>query len=431
MISFEPRVVVVDDKIDEVIGILENYREEGIGVKYYNAHLGDPTPKPVKPFSDLNLIFLDIHYTDNSQDYDPSICAGWIDSLISENAFYILVIWSKETDKTNEILNEIRLVNKEPFLCLEEQKTEYFAEEGGFDFSRLTDRINERLAQYPQLEEVSIWKTSVQNSTNKIIGHLVKNADSEALTKKLQKIVIGHGGHYLIGKDREIEKRNVLFDALDSILASNSKLTRPEVEISELNKDSLYNIPKFPETDVDSRLNSWFHFKLIDPSESDLLIPGLISYIGHESLKKNYNISEDDGIQKFLPFQFNGIGEGNTQIEDICILISRPCDIAQNKFGRNLKFLSGILIKNPIRKENNDLKTNKAPVSVKVYDHLSISDEFNDCAMVFDFRYAFSLPPDIFKERFTKFKIFNKELLSEIQVEYSSYSSRLGITQII
>ena len=39
MLSFEPRIAVIDDKITEVNGIIEKYQKDGIGIKYFNAHL--------------------------------------------------------------------------------------------------------------------------------------------------------------------------------------------------------------------------------------------------------------------------------------------------------------------------------------------------------------------------------------------------------
>ncbi|MBK6902089.1 MAG: hypothetical protein IPH04_04540 [Saprospirales bacterium] len=108
MLSFEPRVAIIDDKFEEIKGILEQYQEEGVGIKYFNGHLTDPDPKPAIRFSDLNLIFLDVHFTDNPADYDPTHCAAWLDSLLTENSFYILVLWSKETDKKDEILEELK-----------------------------------------------------------------------------------------------------------------------------------------------------------------------------------------------------------------------------------------------------------------------------------------------------------------------------------
>src|SRR5690606_37051745 len=102
-----------------------------------------------------------------------------------------------------------------------------------------------------------IWKKSILNSSNIVIGHLSNNTDGDTLRKKLQKIIIGHGGEHLLSSDKESLKREVLFDALDNILSSNSKITRPNQVVSQTNKENLYNIPTFPTTDIDSKLNSW------------------------------------------------------------------------------------------------------------------------------------------------------------------------------
>lgn len=431
MISFEPRVAIIDDKYEEINGILEQYQKEGVGIKYYNSHLTNPDPKPIIHFSDLNLIFLDVHFTENIADYDPTHCAAWVDSLLPENSFYILVLWSKETDKKDEILEELKLIKKEPFLFFAEQKTDYQTKDG-WDFQKLNESINLKLADYPELQELSNWKKSVLYSANSIVGHLTKTTEADALKKKLQKIILGHGGNYLLGEGNELEKRKVLFDAMDNILSSNSKLTRPLDEITQVNKENLYSIPEFPEGDIDSKLNSWFHFVLQNSIPEQHISPGLICRFNNQSLINNYNIQSDTAIAQYLTFQSSADVEVNPGLIDIAMVISRPCDVAQNKYGRNLKLLSGVLITNPIRKGNNKFKgKDTTPASLKIYDHLYLSKDQNDCTLIFDFRYAFSIPPKIFHERFVKIKIFNKELLSEIQVEYSSYSSRLGITQII
>ncbi|MGH1386445.1 hypothetical protein [Kordia sp.] len=431
MLSFEPRIAVIDDKIDEVEGIIQKYQKEGVGIKYFNAHLANGDDKPNIHFSDLNLIYLDVHYTENIRDYDPELCAAWIYSLVPEYSFYILILWSKETDSKDEILEELKKINRSPFACIVKQKND-FKTKDSWDFEKLELSIKGELEKYPEIDELATWKKSIIHSSNTIIGHLVKGIDADALKKKLQKIIIGHGGTYLLGQGNENEKRKVLFDALDNILSSNSKSTRPLEEITQVNNENLYNIPEFPKTDIDSKLNSWFHFILQNPIPKELIIPGLISICENESLIKNYNIQRDDNIAEYLSFQTNhDDGERSPELIDIAMIISRPCDVAQNKYGRNLKLLGGLLILNPIRKKNKLKGKSTMPLSLKIFDHLYLDEERSDCALIFDFRYAFSLPPNIFHERFNKIKIFNKELLSEIQVEYSSYSNRLGITQII
>ena len=39
MLSFEPNIVFIDDKEEQVNGIIQLYRNEGAGVKFYNADL--------------------------------------------------------------------------------------------------------------------------------------------------------------------------------------------------------------------------------------------------------------------------------------------------------------------------------------------------------------------------------------------------------
>lgn len=435
MLSIEPNIVFVDDKIEEVEGIVDLYRNEGVGVKYFNANLSEGDNKPETNYSNVNLLYLDLYYKD---DFDVDLCLGWVDSIIPNGGFYILVIWSKDTQHFEEVISGLDRIGKKPFLAFSETKNDdYKNEDNSFKWDALKAKITSELENVPELEELAVWKRSILYSSNKIIGHLSSKVDKDALKKKLQKIVIGHGGTYLLGDNKENEKREVLFDALDNILISNSKSTRPKTKISEANKNSLYNIPDFPDSDIDSELNSWFHFNLINsPLSNELISPGLISYFDNNSLKKNYSLLNDENVSEYLTTQITP-PQGTSpapQIVEIAVIISRPCDVAQNKFGNNLKLLSGLLVVNPVRKNDkrHSLKGGSSmPISLKVYDHLSFDEEYSDCTMLFDFRYSFSLPPNIFHERFKKAKIFNKELLSEIQVEYSSYVNRLGITQII
>ncbi|MDO3695888.1 hypothetical protein QVZ41_13640 [Wenyingzhuangia sp. chi5] len=430
MLTFEPNIVFIDDKEEQVNGIIKLYRNEGAGVKFFNADLVDGDPLPNTQYTNVNLVYLDLYY---GNDFDIELCLGWIDSIISKNSFYILVIWSKDTHHAQEVIRELEKIEKKPFVTFVETKNEeYKNEDSSFKWNKLKEKINSELIAISEIEELSIWKKSILNSSNIVIGHLSKNTNTDALRKKLQKIIIGHGGTFLIGTDKENTKREVLFDALDNILTSNSKITRPNQAVSQVNKDELYNIPVFPVTDIDSKLNSWFHFKLIENSfQSNYITSGLISYFKNISLRKNYSILNDEGVLRFLSNQISVI-ENKPEMFDIAVIVSRPCDIAQNKFGKNLKLLSGVLVKKPVRDKKNKFKgASKEPLSLKLYDHLSFSDGETNCTLLFDFRYVFSLPQEIFEERFEKVKVFNKELISEIQVEYSAYSSRLGITQII
>lgn len=435
MLSVEPNIFFIDDKKEDVDVLIELYRNEGFGVKYYNADLieGDSVPDE-NSFSNANLLFLDIYYNSERQ-LDKEKCAEWVSGIIPENSFYILVIWSQDTDEAEEVITEIVNENRPPFITIIKQKSDYQIKEG-WDFDKLRVDIDTEIGSIPEIEELAIWKKSINNARNLVIGHLSRKTTSEELRSKLQKIIVGHGGTYLISTNDNDFKREILFDALDSVLISNTKSLLPKANISEANNKNLYSIPKNIQGKIDTKLNSWFHFKLQkEPLNQEIIKPGIICNFNDDSLQKLYALIKDDNIEEFLKHQITESEkkDSQTKLIDIVLLISRPCDIAQNKYGRNLKLMSGLLIKKPARKDNPKkvFKTGNKYDSIKLFDHLSYNESENDIALIFDFRYVFSIPENDFINKFENVKIFNKELLSEIQVEYSSYSSRLGITQII
>lgn len=444
MLTVEPNIVFVDDKEKEVEGIVNSYREEGYSVKFFNSDIVTGNKKPKNEYSDVNLIFLDLYYSDI---FDVEFCTAWVEKIVLENSFYVLVIWSKDTQHEEEVVRELTKLNRKPFKVISIQKgDDYKTTDNEWDFPKLHKYVSAELNKIYELEELSIWKKSIKSSSNLILGHLSNGASIDELRKKLQKIILGHGGSHLIGNDNSDEKRKVLFDALDNILSSNSKSTRPKKDISEANINALYNTSVFPVTDVDSKLNSWFHFKLIKKEEIAIndITPGLICLNKHRLFKQVYSIIDDPKLTtKFIKQKENA----TTVLSDIAVIMNRPCDMAQNKYGKNIKLLSGVRIDNPYKYKLQDLSTKQKkkkddylgkhhfnneqlPDSIIAFHHLEIGT-VKDVSLLFDFRYVFSVPETIFIDKFKNIKIFNKELLSEIQVEYSSYSSRLGITQII
>ncbi|WP_281336947.1 hypothetical protein [Flavobacterium eburneipallidum] len=421
----EPNIVVVDDKIDEIQGIIKHFNDLGLGCKYFNSDLIEGDNHPEKEYSDVNLFFLDLFYSDNP--FDAELCANWVQAVIPEKSFYILILWTKDVAKATEVLEQLKKVNRNPFICLIESKIDYTIQsDEKYDFTKLFENINSELDKVSGLSEIQLWKKNIKFSYNKIIGNLTKTTDSKAFNNKLKKIIISHGGTAIKSEVDSKRKRSILFDALDSVLVSNR--SDFQEEISEINNQNLYNLNEIVEPIIDKELNSWFHFKIDKKDLKGKILPGLIAYNNHSLFRKLYSIQDDPKLEKILLKQ----KEENVIIQDVVLVLSRPCDIAQNKFGKNIKLLSGVILKKAFRNQKGKIHFNETlPDSVKIYEHLYFNDEENDITLMFDFRYSFSVPEKIFNEKFQNLKIFNKELLSEMQVEYSSYSSRLGITQII
>jgi hypothetical protein len=422
MINYlEPSVIVVDDVRDEINGILEIYSSKSIGCKLFNPDLIDGDTMPEKPFSDISLVYLDLFYSDK---FDAEQSCNWVRTIIPEKSFFVIVFWTKDPSKANEVLELLIKKNRTPFLYFIESKSDYLEGAKNYNFSSLVAKIQKSCSESPAIEEILLWKKSIKLSTNEVLGHLAKQPNN--ISEKLKKIIISHGGIAVVASD-EYYKRSTLFDALDTVLTSNTKKNIQE-DISDLNKSKLYDLTQPINADPDRELNSWFHFKLGSDLNVDLIFPGLVSEFKENDWKKMYSVHDDKNVSDYISKQ---IVDG-TIISSIVMILSRPCDVAQQKFGKNIKLLSGLKIHKPQRDaKNRFIGKDKKPDSIKLYDHLYFSEVENDVTLLFDFRYSFSVPEDIFIKEFTNIKVFNKELLSELQVEYSSYSSRLGITQII
>ncbi len=316
MLSFEPNIIVVDDKKDEIIGIITHYQKQGIGCKFYNADYAEGDEMPDKPFSDVSLIFLDLFY---NEDFDAEQCSNWIQSLIYEKSFYVLVIWSKDPARTDELLKELKNINRIPFHILPKNKVDYPAKDKlKFNFSKLFDEINNELEKTPSLKEIGIWKKSIKSSSNIVSGSLVNNTDPQSFKLKLQKIILAHGGTSIISSKDNMRKRNILFEAFDQILIANTNNLSPIDEIDKVNIEDLYNIQDNVQIEIDRELNSWFHFKLQREFPEDLIIPGLICENNHRFFKAHFSIQDDEKIIERLKNQV----KNDVIITDIVLVLT-------------------------------------------------------------------------------------------------------------
>lgn len=426
---FEPSVVIVDDKKEEIEGLIDHYHTQGIGCKYFNADLHDGDSYPDKPMSDVMLLFLDLYYSDAPLEngYDPELSASWVRSIIHPGAFYILILWTKDPAQAKLVTDKLDELNRHPFQTFIEGKNTYAIDSPEkYNYEELFKSIDAKIAETPEIEEILIWKNTIKKASNVVLGGLI-STDTEEFSNKLKKITVCHGGKIISGTDDFSKKRASLFAALNNVLVSNAPQYNFEEEISVHNQTHLYDLSQIDSPVIDNQLNSWFHFNLTN-NLNKLTCPGIIAKNNSAFLKNIYSIKNDSFVHDYISPQT----EQGVLIEDVVLNIIRPCDYAQNKYGKNLKLLGGIAVIHPKRKDGDkkDIKLKQKHDSIILLDHLYFNHVDNDVALIFDLRYSFSLPERIFLSKFENIKLLNKELLSEIQVTYSSYCSRLGFTKV-
>lgn len=126
MTDFGPQVAIVDDKPNE-IAFLESFLSENkIGFTTFNADTIEDN-RPKNHLESIELIFLDLYY---SETFRPYQCAEWIDAIIPDNKQYELVIWSKDSHLTDELINVLKEIGKAPRYHITKQKGDYPDEKG-------------------------------------------------------------------------------------------------------------------------------------------------------------------------------------------------------------------------------------------------------------------------------------------------------------
>jgi len=152
-----PQVAFIDDEENQIIPLEKAINNFNTGSIFVNA---SPESKnyPPKPIESIKLLFLDLHY--GAIKFDPYISAEWVSRIIAPNTKYILIIWSKDTDKKEKLLAVLAETQLYPTYIEAWQKTEFNFET--FDFNSKIDQLirstsdNKKIANiiYGQILEI-------------------------------------------------------------------------------------------------------------------------------------------------------------------------------------------------------------------------------------------------------------------------------------
>jgi hypothetical protein len=125
-----PQVAFVDDKEEQIRPLEDAIQDLNAGTIYFDA-TPEAADYPSKPIETIELIFLDLYY---KKDFDAYASAQWVEKIIPENAQYSLIIWSKDVDVTEELLDILATINRTPVYIEKWQKTDFDIQK--FDFTK-------------------------------------------------------------------------------------------------------------------------------------------------------------------------------------------------------------------------------------------------------------------------------------------------------
>ena len=147
-----PDVVVIDDTDREVESLLDTLNKRGISNEYVKVDLAGNMPNH-NIISSIKLIFLDLNYNIGvGSSFDPNFCAELIHRLVPKGKQYYLVAWTKDTDKTDSVIEILKEMDLLPVAYLSKLKEQYRTGNSTYNIDKLLDELNN---EFDKIKEVN------------------------------------------------------------------------------------------------------------------------------------------------------------------------------------------------------------------------------------------------------------------------------------
>ncbi|RAK62417.1 hypothetical protein [Hymenobacter edaphi] len=138
----ETQVALIDDMPADALPIQSAFEEKLIKTEFFEITL-ENAQAPPHPIESIELVFLDLHYDPNiGLPFDPYRCAQSIKSIVPEGKRYILVVWSRDTNKAQEVIELLDDLNLTPSQVHLKSKEQFSLAGGAYDVERLLAELN-------------------------------------------------------------------------------------------------------------------------------------------------------------------------------------------------------------------------------------------------------------------------------------------------
>jgi hypothetical protein len=170
ILGLGPTVAIVDDMPTEINSLEEALTHRNVGHQFFKVDIASPE-FPSKPISTVQLVFLDLHYNNLfGANFDPYLCCDWLKSIIPEKHRYALIVWSKDKDLTEELVEVMKITETPmPFFVDTKQKDKYRTDLHKYNIDKLLAELN-----------ISVEET-VEQTIEEYFGRIVEVEDGSVL----------------------------------------------------------------------------------------------------------------------------------------------------------------------------------------------------------------------------------------------------------
>ena len=411
------KVVVFDDKIDDVRYLLSILSKEKIPYLYYHDEFGEDLPDT--PIENVRLVFLDLELVTNSPTTKNIIApiAQRLKKTLVPSGLYILVYWSTKENKyraelENEFENGLSAFKPLKILSLDKAK----AKEEGLEYIRA--ELNDEIKQFSALNAFMLWESSVNNAagsiTNQICSIFLKDAKWDAnMYGMLYQLAKGQAGNDAIkGLDR-FQLLELAVDVINTNLIESVEKNFQGI-IRTINLEEIKQSGSGLSEVERMKLHTKIHL-LSSDSGFEHFYPGNL-YI------MNLNATGREIIQRNVKDeQIKSLKSENTKL--ICVDVTPSCDYAQDKNYSRMVY--GILMPKEVgRRQLRDGEFRYDSCPVMKFDEYSY--------ILIDFRCVRSFTEQEFLFKFSdlpRYRLRNN-LLLDIEAQLANHVNRPGIVTI-
>ncbi|WP_316820831.1 hypothetical protein [Pedobacter gandavensis] len=409
------KVIVFDDKIEDVHKLLSLLSKEKIAYLYYHDEYGNDLP--AEPVENVRLVFLDLELVTNGSNSKNIIApiAQRLKTSLVPNNLYILIYWSTKENKYREELErefENGLKDYKPLKILTLDKAKANDEDG---FSYIRAELIKGIKQFSALTSFLFWESSVNNAagsiTNQICSIFFRDDKWDTnMSGLLYQLAKGQAGSDAIKGLDKFQLLELAADVFNANLVESVEKKFQSV-LRSINLEEIKQSGSGMSTDEKNNLHTKIHL-LYSSSGFNHFYPGNlyimdINAIGKEIIQRN--LKEDS--KKTLNKQ-------NTRL--VCIDLTPACDYAQEKNYSRMAY--GVLFPKEISKKNlkgGDFRYDACPLM-----------KFDDYSfLLIDFRCVRSFTKDEFLFKFseqTKYRL-RSSLLLDIEAQLANHVNRPGI----
>lgn len=328
------RVVIVDDKIEEVKSLMTALSKHGISYTYFDGQFEN---LPSSPLKGITFMFLDLELDNNSlidNKTKASQDINVIKHILGEDASthsVVIIVWSGYSTILAELKSMMHREKVFPLALLEINKADC-KENGEFRLDKVESEIEKQLSRIHSLDLLAQWDNLVGQASNSVYKKILptRYLELSELNKHLNTIYKHLAVAQLGEKNLDKDKAYAAIYILNSILAneisnmSNNGACSTELDLGSINVLGLEDL---------GRLNASINMV----SFPECTRPGCVFSDFAEQKVTGFDIFKDKDEAK------SKHKKEYKNMVNVCCEVTPLCDYAQKRAVYR-RFVSGLVV---------------------------------------------------------------------------------------